>query len=184
MTTDEFHAAAGEWHASARHPRFGRPHNDLAYRPQVELLDYLRANGFKTFIVSGGGVDFMRPVTREIYGIPAEQVVGSSDACRFEMRDGTPTPIKLPKVFFVDDKEGKPVGIHQFIGRRPILAFGNSDGDLQMLQYATVGRSPSFGLLLRHTTRNGSGPTTGNPPSVAGTKPSTRPPGGGGWSSA
>jgi len=150
ITAAEFEKAVREWFATARHPRFDRPYTELTYLPQVELLAYLRANGFQTFIVSGGGVDFMRVITEQAYGIPPEQVVGTAGLCKFEMREGVPVLVKLPQVFFVDDKEGKPVGIHQFIGRRPILAFGNSDGDLQMLQYTTIGRSPSLGLLVRH----------------------------------
>ena len=123
----------------------------MVFQPMIELLDFLRANGFKTYIVSGGGVDFMRPWTEEVYGIPAEQVVGSSGKVKFEMKDGNPVLIKLPEINFIDDKEGKPVGIHQYIGKRPIAAFGNSDGDLQMLQYTAAGEGKRFLLYVHHT---------------------------------
>jgi phosphoglycolate phosphatase-like HAD superfamily hydrolase len=152
MTTDAFADVVREWMAGAKHPRFNRPYNTLVYQPMVELLDYLRANGFKTFIVSGGGVAFMRPWAEAAYGIPPEQVVGSSGMTRFEIDSaGRPVLIKLPKVEFVDDGPGKPVGINRFIGRRPILAFGNSDGDLQMLQYTAGGTGARFAGLIHHT---------------------------------
>ncbi|MEM8495431.1 MAG: HAD family hydrolase [Planctomycetota bacterium] len=151
MTTDEFDAAVADWLDTARHPRFDRPYDELTYQPMVELLAYLRGNGFKTFIVSGGGIDMIRVFAEAAYGIPPEQVVGSSLKTGFEMRDGVPTLVKLPELNFIDDKEGKPVGIHQHIGRRPIFAAGNSDGDLQMLQYTSAGKGPRFGLLVRHT---------------------------------
>jgi phosphoglycolate phosphatase-like HAD superfamily hydrolase len=154
MTVDEFHSTVREWMRSARHPRFDRPYNTCIYQPMVEVLAYLRANGFKTFIVSGGGVEFMRPWVEEAYGIPPEQVVGSSGVVKFELRDDRPLLVKEPKVEFIDDGPGKPVGINRFIGRRPIMAFGNSDGDLQMLQYTTMGESggrPRFGLIVHHT---------------------------------
>jgi phosphoglycolate phosphatase-like HAD superfamily hydrolase len=152
MTTDEFRATVAEWLATARHPRFERPYTELAYQPMLELLDYLRAEGFKTFIVSGGGVEFMRVFAERVYGIPPEQVVGSSGVVKFELRpDGEPVLTKEGKVEFVDDGPGKPVGINRFIGRRPIMAFGNSDGDLQMLQWTTAGDSPRFGLIVHHT---------------------------------
>jgi phosphoserine phosphatase len=150
MTTDEFDEIVSDWLATARHPRFKRPYTELAYQPMVELLGYLRANGFKTFIASGGGVEFMRTFTGEVYGIPPEQVVGSSIVTKFEMRDGKPVLVREAKIFFVDDKEGKPVGIQKFIGRRPIAAFGNSDGDLQMLQWATAGKGRTLGLIVNH----------------------------------
>ena len=150
-TTDEFQRIVREWVTTARHPRFQRPYTDLVYQPMLELLSYLRANGFKTFIVSGGGIEFMRPWTEEVYGIPPEQVVGSSIRTKFEMRDGGPVIVRLPEVDFIDDKAGKPVGIHKFIGRRPLAAFGNSDGDLQMLQWTAAGDGPRFCLLVRHT---------------------------------
>jgi phosphoglycolate phosphatase-like HAD superfamily hydrolase len=151
MTTGAFAAKVADWLATAQHPRFQRPYLRLVYQPMVELLGYLRANGFKTFIVSGGGVDFMRPWAEGAYGVPPEQVVGSSIKTGFELRDGEPVLVKLPEVEFVDDKAGKPVGIHRFIGRRPIAAFGNSDGDLQMLQWTTLGApGRRFGLIVRH----------------------------------
>ena len=138
MTTDEFAKIVSDWLATARDPRFKRPYTELVYQPMLELLAYLRANGFKTFIVSGGGIEFMRPWTERIYGIPPEQVVGSSIKTRFEMRDGQPMLFRLPEINFIDDKAGKPVGINEHIGRRPIAAFGNSDGDLEMLQWTTM----------------------------------------------
>jgi hypothetical protein len=150
MTTDEFHAIVKDWIKTARHPRFKRPYNECVYQPQLELLAYLRANGFTTFIVSGGGIEFMRPWVEPAYGIPPEQVVGSSGVVKFEIRDGKPVLIKEPKVEFIDDGPGKPVGINRFIGRRPILAFGNSDGDLQMLQYTAGGKGARLMLLVHH----------------------------------
>jgi hypothetical protein len=151
MTTEEFEAVATNWIATAKHPTTGRPYTEMVYQPMLELLDYLRANGFKTFIVSGGGIEFMRPWTEAVYGIPPEQVVGSSIKTVFEMRDGGPVLVRLPEIDFIDDKEGKPVGINSHIGRRPIAAFGNSDGDLQMLQWTAAGDGPSFCLYVHHT---------------------------------
>src|SRR5712671_5623326 len=152
MTTDEFAKIVSDWLATARHPRFKRPYTELVYQPMLELLAYLRANGFKTFIASGGGIEFMRPWTDRIYGVPPEQVVGSSIKTRYEMRDGTPVLFRLPDINFIDDKAGKPIGINEHIGRRPIAAFGNSDGDLEMLQWATLGASGArFGLIVHHT---------------------------------
>jgi len=151
MTTVEFEAIVRDWLATARHPTTDRPYTEMVYQPMLELLDYLRANGFKTFIVSGGGIEFMRPWTEEIYGIPPEQVVGSRIKTKFEMRDGVPVLVRLPEIDFIDDKESKPVGIHSHIGRRPIAAFGNSDGDLQMLQWTAAGEGPSFCLYVHHT---------------------------------
>ncbi|RUU25743.1 HAD family hydrolase [Mesorhizobium sp. M6A.T.Ce.TU.016.01.1.1] len=151
MTTDEFDQIVRDWVASARHPKTGRLYTEMVYQPMLELLTYLRANGFKTFIVSGGGIDFMRPWTEKVYGIPPEQVVGSSGKTKFEMRDGTPVLMRLPEINFIDDKAGKPVGIHHHIGRRPIAAFGNSDGDLQMLQWTCSGPGPHFCLYVHHT---------------------------------
>ena len=150
MTTEEFDQDVRDWLAVARHPRFDRPYTELVYQPQLELLAFLRANGFKTFIVSGGGIDFMRPFTEDVYGIPPEQVVGSTIATGFEMRDGSPVLVHLPELDFVNDKEGKPVAIQRFIGRRPVLAFGNSDGDLQMLQWTAAGAGASLPLLVHH----------------------------------
>nr|WP_165301677.1 HAD family hydrolase [Methylorubrum zatmanii] len=152
MTTDAFSAAVADWLKTARHPRFDRPYDSLVYQPMLELLGYLRASGFKTFIVSGGGIEFMRVFAERAYGIPPEQVVGSSGVTRFEMRpDGTPVLIKEPKVAFIDDGPGKPSGINRFIGRRPILAFGNSDGDQQMLEWAAAGEGARFLGLVHHT---------------------------------
>jgi len=152
MTVDEFQQIVTDWIETARDPRFKRPYTDLVYQPMLELLAYLRANGFKTFIVSGGGVEFMRPWTEKIYGIPPEQVIGSSVKTEFKEREGVPILFRLPEVNFIDDKAGKPVGINQFIGRRPIAAFGNSDGDLQMLEWTTSGGStPRLGMIIHHT---------------------------------
>jgi phosphoglycolate phosphatase-like HAD superfamily hydrolase len=152
MTTEEFSAIVADWLATARHPRFERPYTELVYQPMLELLAYLRERGFKTFIVSGGGVEFMRVFAERVYGIPPEHVVGSSGMVKFEMRpDGKPVLMKTAEVEFVDDGPGKPVGINRFIGRRPIAAFGNSDGDLEMLQWTTAGDGPRFGLIVHHT---------------------------------
>jgi len=151
MTTDEFQAQVVAWLATARHPRFNRPYTDLVYRPMLELLNYLRENGFKTFIVSGGGSEFMRPWTQKVYGIPPEQVIGSQGKLGFEMRDGQPALVKLPQIDLIDDKAGKPVAIQKHIGRRPLAAFGNSDGDLEMLQWTTSGPGLRFALLVHHT---------------------------------
>ncbi len=151
MTTEEFTRTVSSWIATAKHPKTGRLYTDMVYQPMLELLSYLRANGFKTFIVSGGGIEFMRPWAERVYGIPPEQVVGSSGKLKFEMRDGTPVLLKTPEVNLIDDKEGKPVGIQTHIGRRPLAAFGNSDGDLQMLQWTTAGTGPRLGLLVHHT---------------------------------
>ncbi len=151
MTTEEFSATVSDWIATARHPTTGKLYTEMVYQPMLELLAYLRANGFKTYIVSGGGIEFMRPWTQRVYGIPPEQVIGSSGELKFELRDGTPVLLKLPEVDLVDDKEGKPVGIQRNIGRRPVMAFGNSDGDLQMLQWTAAGAGPRFALLVHHT---------------------------------
>jgi phosphoglycolate phosphatase-like HAD superfamily hydrolase len=151
MTTDEFAKIVQDWFASARHPRFNRPYTDVIFQPMLELLAYLRANGFKTFVVSGGGVEFMRVCVEKIYGIPPEQVIGSSIVTKFEMVAGVPVLTRLPQLDFMDDNVGKPVGINKHIGRRPIAAFGNSDGDLQMLQWTTGGTGSRFGLLVHHT---------------------------------
>ena len=151
MTTEEFAQTVKDWIATARHPKTGRPYTEMVYQPMLELLTYLRANGFKTYIVSGGGIEFMRPWTEKVYGIPPEQVIGSSIKTKFELRDGKPVLVRLPEINFIDDKEGKPVAINQHIGRRPIAAFGNSDGDLQMLQWTTAGSGARFALLVHHT---------------------------------
>ena len=150
-TTEEFTGIIMDWLAEAKHPRFKRPFNELVYLPMLEVLTYLRDNGFKTFIVSGGGIEFMRPWVELVYGIPPEQVVGSSIKTKFEMRDGKPVLVRLPEVNFIDDKEGKPVGINQHIGRRPIAAFGNSDGDLQMLQWTAAGKGRRLMVIVHHT---------------------------------
>jgi phosphoglycolate phosphatase-like HAD superfamily hydrolase len=150
MTTGEFEKIVRDWFATARHPRFKQPYNRLVYQPMVELLRYLRANGFKTYIVSGGGVEFMRVFAQQAYGIPPEQVIGSSGKQKFELREGQAVLVKLPAVDFVDDKEGKPINIQKIIGRRPIAAFGNSDGDLQMLQFAATGDGARLALIVRH----------------------------------
>src|SRR5229473_7368949 len=151
MTTKEFQKIVTDWLATARHPRFKRAYTEIAYQPMIELLAYLRANGFKTFIVSGGGIEFMRPWTERVYGVPPEQVVGSSIKTKFVMRDGIPTIFRLPEVNFIDDGAGKPVGINEYIGRRPIAAFGNSDGDLEMLQWTTMAGGRRLGLIVHHT---------------------------------
>jgi phosphoglycolate phosphatase-like HAD superfamily hydrolase len=151
MTIDEFSKSVTDWLAVARHPRFNRPYDSLIYQPMLELLVYLRANGFKTFIVSGGGVEFMRPWVENAYGIPPEQVVGSSGVVKLETgANGKPELIKLAKIEFIDDGPGKPVGINRFIGRRPIFAFGNSDGDLQMLQWTVAGSGARFAGIVHH----------------------------------
>lgn len=151
MTTTEFEQIVRDWIATARHPESGRPYTEMVYQPMLELLDYLRTNGFRTFIVSGGGIEFMRPWVEEVYGTPVENVIGSSIETKFEMRDGEPVLVRLPEIDFINDKAGKPIGIHKFLGRRPIAAFGNSDGDLQMLQWTAAGEGPGFMLLVHHT---------------------------------
>jgi len=150
MTTTEFNKSVSDWISTARHPKTGRLLTDMTFQPMKELLAYLRDNGFKTFIVSGGGIEFMRPWTEAVYGVPPEQVIGSSIKTKLEIRDGKPILVRLPEIDFIDDKAGKPVGIQKFIGRRPIAAFGNSDGDLQMLQWTTSGPGRRFGLIVRH----------------------------------
>ncbi len=150
MTVDEYDKTIRDWLATSRHPKFNRPYTELVYQPQLELLAYLRANGFKTFIVSGGTIEFMRPWVEKVYGIPPEQVIGSSQVVQYQMHDGQRALVRQPKLDFVDDGPGKPVGIYRHIGRKPILAFGNSDGDLQMLQYTTSGNGPHLALLVHH----------------------------------
>jgi phosphoglycolate phosphatase-like HAD superfamily hydrolase len=150
ITTEEFDKIVKDWLHSARHPKTGRLYTEMVYQPMLELLTYVRANGFKTFIVSGGGVEFMRAFAEQTYGIPPEQVVGSSGKLKFKIRDGKPVLVKLPEVQFVDDKQGKPIGIETFIGRRPIAAFGNSDGDQQMLEWTMGGSGARFALLVHH----------------------------------
>ncbi len=150
MTTDEFARTAAEWLATARHPKLNRPYTDLVYQPMLELLACLRANGFKTYIVSGGGIEFVRVFSEQQYGIPPEQVIGSSIRTRYEIRDGQPAIVRLPEVDFIDDKAGKPVGIQKFIGRRPIAAFGNSDGDFEMLESTTSAPAARLGVIIHH----------------------------------
>jgi hypothetical protein len=150
MTTNDFEQIVRDWLATARQPKNTRPYTECVYQPMLELLMYLRAKGFKTWIVSGGGIEFMRPWTEPVYGIPPEQVVGSSIKTKYEVRDGEPVLMRLPEVNFIDDKAGKPVGINQHIGRRPIAAFGNSDGDFEMLQWTTTGSGRRFGLIVHH----------------------------------
>jgi len=155
MTTEDFANRVRAWFATAKHPRFDRPYDQLAYQPMLEVLAFLRANGFKTCIVSGGGADFMRVFAERVYGIPPEQVIGSNTRTVFELRDSGPVLVKTMKDLFIDDKSGKPVAIHQFLGRRPIACFGNSDGDKAMLEYTTINNPhPSFGLIVHHTDAN------------------------------
>jgi len=149
-TTEEFAAIVQDWLAEVRHPKTGRPYTEMVYQPMLELLAYLRDNGFKTFIVSGGGIEFMRPWAEAVYGIPPEQVIGSSIKTKYEVREGKPALVRLPELNFIDDKAGKPVGINQHIGRRPIAAFGNSDGDFQMLEWTTTGEGTRLGLIVHH----------------------------------
>jgi len=152
MTTDEFEMTVKGWMATTMHPETGKHYSEMIYQPMVELLNYLRANGYKTFIVSGGGVDFMRPWVEQAYGIPPDQVVGSSVKVKYDMMEGRPVLTKLPELNFIDDKEGKPVGIHQHIGKRPVFATGNSDGDYAMLQWTTTATGyPRFGMIVHHT---------------------------------
>ena len=150
MTTEEFSTTVTEWIAAARHPKSGKPFTSMTYQPMHELLGYLRGNGFKTYIVSGGGIEFMRPWVEKTYGIPPEQVIGSYGKLKYEIRDGKPVLVKLPEIGLLDDHEGKPAGIQTFIGRRPIAAFGNSDGDKEMLEWITAGAGARFGLIVHH----------------------------------
>jgi hypothetical protein len=150
MTTDEFARTVREWLAVAKHPKFQRPYSELVFQPMLEVLAYLRANGFRTYIVSGGGIEFLRVFAEERYGIPPEQVIGSSIRTKYEVRNGQPAIVRLPEIDFIDDKAGKPVGIHKFIGRRPIAAFGNSDGDLEMLEWVTSAPGARLGVIVRH----------------------------------
>jgi hypothetical protein len=150
-TTEEFEKIVRDWLATAKHPRFQRPYTELVYQPMLELLDYLRASGFKTYIVSGGGAEFMRAWAAKVYGSPPEQVIGSTIRVKYELRGGKPVLVRLPEIDFIDNEEGKPVGIHKIIGRRPIAAFGNADGDLQMLQWTAAGPGPRFCLYVHHT---------------------------------
>jgi hypothetical protein len=150
-STEEFEKIVKDWLSTAKHPRFNRPFTEFVYQPMLELIDYLQKNDFKTFIVSGGGIEFMRPWVEQVYGIPRDQVIGSSIKTEFVIKDGKPVIIRLPEVDFIDDKEGKPIGINKFIGRKPILCSGNSDGDLAMMQYTASGEGLRFMLYLHHT---------------------------------
>ncbi|MGI9402772.1 MAG: HAD family hydrolase, partial [Rhizobiaceae bacterium] len=150
MTAEEFTAVTKEWIETAKHPTLNKPYTSVVYQPMLEVIDYLRDNDFKIYIVSGGGIEFMRPWTEKIYGIPPENVVGSSIKTEYEVRDGVPVIVRKPEIDFVDDKEGKPIGIHKFIGKRPIAAFGNSDGDFQMLEWTTSGPGRRFGMIVHH----------------------------------
>jgi phosphoserine phosphatase len=151
MTAEEFEREASNWLATTKHPKFDRLYSESIYQPQLELLAYLRANGFKTFICSGGGIAFMRPISEKAYGIPPEQVIGSSIVAEFKIKNGKPALVRQPKLNFLNDKAGKPVGIYQHIGRRPILAFGNSDADMQMIEYTMAGEGRRMGLFVHHT---------------------------------
>jgi hypothetical protein len=151
MTNDEFLEIVRDWIATAKHPVTGRLYTEMVYQPMLELVAYLKTNAFKVFIVSGGGIEFMRAWTEKVYGIPPENIVGSNAKVRFELREGKPVLMRLPQAEFIDDGPGKPVGINEHIGRVPTAAFGNSDGDLQMLQYTMAGNGPRFALLVRHT---------------------------------
>ena len=150
MTTEEFAASVRQWVKTARHPTLKRPYTELVFQPMLELLGYLRANGFKTYIVSGGGIEFMRVFAEEVYGVPPEQVIGSTIATKYELRDGKPVIVREPKLDFIDDKAGKPLAINKFIGRRPIAAFGNSDGDFEMLEWTTAGAGPRLAVIVHH----------------------------------
>jgi phosphoserine phosphatase len=174
MSTAEFEAIVTDWFKKARHPRFKRPYTELAYQPMLELLAYLRANGFTTYIVSGGGVEFMRPMTEAVYGVPPEQVIGSSIETKYEIKDGKPVLMRLPKVHFIDDKAGKPVGINEFIGRRPVAAFGNSGGDREMLEWTGAGSGARLMMLVFHDDAKREyayGPANGLPDTKFGTFP-------------
>lgn len=149
-TADEFAQIVRDWLAMAKHPERGRPYTDLVYQPMLELLAYLRTNGFQTYIVSGGGIEFLRAFAEERYGVPPQQVIGSSVETKYELRDGKPAIVRLPQLDFIDDKAGKPVGIHKFIGRRPIAAFGNSDGDFEMLEWVTSAPGARLGIIVHH----------------------------------
>lgn len=174
MTTDAFEAIVSDWYDKARHPRFKRRYTELAYRPMVELLAFLRANGFKTYIVSGGGVEFMRPMTETVYGVPSEQVVGSTIKTQYEIQGGKPVLMRLPEIDFIDDKAGKPVGINKFIGKRPHAAFGNSAGDREMLEWTAAGGGARLMMLVFHDDAEREyayGPANGLPDTKFGTFP-------------
>jgi phosphoglycolate phosphatase-like HAD superfamily hydrolase len=174
MSTADFETIVIDWMGKAQHPRFKRPYTELTFQPMVELLAFLRANGFKTFIVSGGGVEFMRPMTQKVYGIPPEQVVGSTIKTKYEMQDGKPVLMRLAQIDFIDDKTGKPIGINKFIGRRPIVAVGNSAGDREMLEWTGAGNGPRLMLLVFHDDAQREyayGPANGLPDTHFGTFP-------------
>jgi hypothetical protein len=174
MSTAEFEKIVSDWFKTAKHPRFKRPYTELAYQPMLELLEYLRANGFKTYIVSGGGVEFMRPMTEAVYGVPPEQVIGSSIKTKYEIKDGKPVLMRLPEINFIDDKTGKPVGINMFIGRRPVAAFGNSAGDREMLEWTGAGSGARLMMLVLHDAAEREyayGPANGLPNTKFGTFP-------------
>ena len=174
VTTDEFAEIVTDWFATARHPRFKRPYTQCNFLPMLELLEYLRANGFTTYIVSGGGVEFMRTMTMDVYGIPSQQVVGTTIKTEFEMRDGKPVLVRMPAIEFIDDKKGKPIGINKFIGKRPIAAFGNSAGDREMLEWTAAGDGLSLKMLVFHDDAKREyayGPANGEPDSPFGTFP-------------
>jgi phosphoserine phosphatase len=174
MSTAEFEKIVTDWFEKARHPRFKKTYTELAYQPMVELLEYLRANGFKTYIVSGGGIEFMRPMTEKVYGVPPEQVIGSSIETKYEVKDDKPVLMRLPKIHFIDDKAGKPVGINEFIGRRPVAAFGNSAGDREMLEWTGAGGGARLMMLVFHDDAGREyayGPANGLPDTKFGTFP-------------
>lgn len=184
MNSDEFTQIATDWIATAKHPRTGKAYTSMIYQPMLELIDYLEANGFKVSIVSGGGIEFMRPWTEQTYGIPAENVVGSSIKTKYEIKDGRPVIMRLAEIDFIDDGPGKPVGIHKFIGKRPIAAFGNSDGDFQMLEWTTSGAGRRFGLIVHHDDGDGEVAYDRHSPSASSTRVSTKARSGAGPSSA
>jgi phosphoglycolate phosphatase-like HAD superfamily hydrolase len=174
ISTAQFERIVTDWFKTARHPRFKQPYTKLAYQPMVELLEYLRANGFKTYIVSGGGIEFMRPMTEAVYGIPPEQVVGSTIKTQYEIKDGKPVLMRLPEIDFIDDKTGKPIGINKFIGRRPVAAFGNSTGDREMLEWTGAGGGARLKMLVFHDDARREyayGPANGLPDTKVGTFP-------------
>lgn len=151
MTTDQFEQSVNDWLSKATHPTTGKLYTEMVYQPMLELLDYLRANNFRIYIVSGGGIDFIRPWAEEVYGIPKENVIGSRISIKYDYIDGKPVIMRKPELDFIDDKAGKPVAIHQFIGKRPILAVGNSDGDLQMLEWTATNIKPNLNVYIHHT---------------------------------
>jgi hypothetical protein len=172
MSTEDFLAIVKQWLATAKHPRFQRPYTDLVYQPMLEVMDYLRANGFRTYIVTGGGQEFVRVYSERVYGVPPEQVVGSSIATKYEVRDGKPVLMREPKIFFIDDHAGKPIGINLFIGKRPYAAFGNSGGDREMLEWTQAGDGARLMMLVLHDDAEREyayGPANGLPDTKVGT---------------